>query len=369
MKLPVTIWMNMPSHYQDDLFRALAARSDVDLQVIYAGGISAEREKLGWVSGDRTFAHRFLRGSFEGLFTAWRQRHRVHVVNGIWAVPRFIGALLMLMALRSRCFIYAEAPVPQRRRFWKSAARWVLGKIATVGVTGILAVGELGVRYFAGMGFRRDRIHEFGYFCASRGAVRLSSEQSAEIVFAGSLESRKALDILLEASSRLHRAGVQHSLTLLGEGEERTALKELAQRLGIAASVLFAGTIPADQIPGRLANARAVVLPSRFDAWGMVVNEAILAGTPVIASDACGAAILIRDDFGAVFPRGDVQGLVEALSRVLRGDLAKQSASAKRFGSKISPEAAAESLVRVLRGESHASLPWKMQTAVAAEAR
>jgi glycosyltransferase involved in cell wall biosynthesis len=60
------------------------------------------------------------------------------------------------------------------------------------------------------------------------------------------------------------------------------------------------------------------VVPSRHDGWGMVVNEALIAGTPVVCSDGCGAADMIDDPVaGMVVPAGRVRPLAEALQRSL----------------------------------------------------
>jgi glycosyltransferase involved in cell wall biosynthesis len=60
------------------------------------------------------------------------------------------------------------------------------------------------------------------------------------------------------------------------------------------------------------------VVPSRHDGWGMVVNEALIAGTPVVCSDGCGAAAMIDDPAGGMkVPAGRVRPLAEALQRSL----------------------------------------------------
>jgi glycosyltransferase involved in cell wall biosynthesis len=65
-----------------------------------------------------------------------------------------------------------------------------------------------------------------------------------------------------------------------------------------------------------------MVLPSQHETWGAVVNEAMAAGTPVIASDMVGSAIeLIESEVsGIIYPVGDTAALADAMSRLLRDD-------------------------------------------------
>jgi glycosyltransferase involved in cell wall biosynthesis len=83
---------------------------------------------------------------------------------------------------------------------------------------------------------------------------------------------------------------------------------------GIANRVFWLGKMNAAQVQARIHDADALILPSREDGWGAVVNEALMAGTPVICSTACGAADLIKDPWlGTVFQSGQVMDLAAAL--------------------------------------------------------
>ena len=67
-----------------------------------------------------------------------------------------------------------------------------------------------------------------------------------------------------------------------------------------------------------LASHDLLVLPSRFDGWGAVVNEALSVGTPVLCSDTCGAAdLLAAPDYGTAFRSGDASSLAAALRRIV----------------------------------------------------
>ena len=103
-----------------------------------------------------------------------------------------------------------------------------------------------------------------------------------------------------------------------------------------------------------MAGADMLVLPSRFDGWGAVTNEALMAGTPVVVSDACGASDLVRrDDAGRVVAAGSVESLSAGLAGMLgkgRVDAGRRREVREWARGAISPEAAAEYLAEILSG-------------------
>ena len=154
---------------------------------------------------------------------------------------------------------------------------------------------------------------------AARAAARerAAGGRAAEllVLFAGRLEREKGIEVLLRAW-RIASLGAGARLAIAGEGPldgaVRTAVPE-AQLLG---------NVPAADLPALYAAADVLVLPSIRTAtftepWGLVVNEAMLQCTPVLVSDAVGAAAggLVRDGRnGLVFPAGDATALAARLS-------------------------------------------------------
>ena len=105
---------------------------------------------------------------------------------------------------------------------------------------------------------------------------------------------------------------------IVGGGEMGSTLKETAERLGISGKVNFAGAQNHDRVFEFIRRADVFVLPSRWDGWGAVVNEALLSGVPVVCSDAAGASCVLDGELGAAFPCGDPVELRKALERQIR---------------------------------------------------
>ena len=150
------------------------------------------------------------------------------------------------------------------------------------------------------------------------------------MLFVGRLEREKGLEVLLEAW-RLADLGDGAVLALAGEGP----LRDRAEGPGVRAL----GYVPRAQLPALYAAADVLVLPSVRTAtfvepWGLVVNEAMHQGTPVIASDAVGAVAggLVRDGRnGLVAPAGDARALATLLEAIgTNPDLREQLGAAAR---------------------------------------
>ncbi len=87
-----------------------------------------------------------------------------------------------------------------------------------------------------------------------------------------------------------------HTLLIAGEGPERAALAQLAQKLGVAARVRFLGAQPHERLPLLYGAADALVLASSREGWANVLLEAMACGTPVVASPAWGSREAVCSD-------------------------------------------------------------------------
>jgi len=99
----------------------------------------------------------------------------------------------------------------------------------------------------------------------------------------GQLIGRKGVDLLIRSLASLQAERLLCSLTLVGSGPERASLERLASDLGLE-DVQFTGDVRPEDTRSFYANADCLVFPSLEDVWGLVINEAIIAGVPVLCS-------------------------------------------------------------------------------------
>lgn len=147
---------------------------------------------------------------------------------------------------------------------------------------------------------------------ASRDRWRVPGD-AIVVLFCGKLQPWKRPLDLVRAFAQAD-VPLAH-LVIAGEGPLRGAAEEEARRLGIADRVRFVGFVNQSELPGLYTASDLMVLPSDYDAFGVVVNEAMLCGCPVAASDRVGARfdLIQPGKTGVVFRCGDVDALAELL--------------------------------------------------------
>jgi glycosyltransferase involved in cell wall biosynthesis len=184
-------------------------------------------------------------------------------------------------------------------------------------LAGVFCIGHSGryggARFFSACGYPRGRIVPFLHVVDSTPVQHVPVQRDhKEILYVGQLIVRKRVDLLLTAFSQLDVPSAR--LRIIGKGAEEQNLKQLANQLGISDRVSYSQGMPNAEIVAAMAAADVLVLPSKFDGWGAVVNEALMVGTPVICSDRCGASDVIENGRnGYVFEAGNVNALLQRL--------------------------------------------------------
>src|SRR5262249_24108473 len=115
------------------------------------------------------------------------------------------------------------------------------------------------------------------------------------ILCLGRLTQQKGFDIALEAFSKVEGVIPRARLMIVGEGDEETALKQLAASLGIMGKVDFTGPVPPEDVYQVINRATMLLMPSRFEGLPMVALQAAKMERPIISSDVDGLPELITD--------------------------------------------------------------------------
>lgn len=139
---------------------------------------------------------------------------------------------------------------------------------------------------------------------------------SVVVLYVGRFIAIKRLDMVLEAVSRLQGAGRDVALLFAGGGPLAEPLRARAESLGVR-NVHWAGFVQPEDLPAVYGAADVLVLASDDEPWGVVVNEAMACGLPVVASDRVGAAadLVVEGRTGFRFPGGDGTALCQCLER------------------------------------------------------
>lgn len=191
------------------------------------------------------------------------------------------------------------------------------------------------------------------------------SDSVTKFCFVGALENRKNVKTILKAFSlfrQKHRdAYKQCHLTIVGDGPLKPKLEKYVQKNMLTDNVTFAGTLPMKAARKVIASSNALILPSLYDGWGAVINEALTAGTMVYCSSMCGASILVADspERGRVFEPTDYEYLAKMFWNDFGFFLDSQKVAYRRMmiskwaHEHIGPEAVAERMENALEKKIH----------------
>jgi glycosyltransferase involved in cell wall biosynthesis len=202
---------------------------------------------------------------------------------------------------------------------------------------GFLAIGRLNAEYYRSYGIAPERIFPMPYAvdndffqarvreaAGSREARRrqLGLEPGRPVILSTSkLTAVKGVADLLSAYIGLSPDGVEEPrpyLVYIGEGDQRESLEARARETQWD-SIQFLGFKNQTELPRYYDLADVLVLASRFEPWGLVINEAMNAGRAVVVSDqvGCGPDLVRDGENGYVFPAGDVDRLRAALEALV----------------------------------------------------
>lgn len=361
----LAIFTSHPIQYQAPLFRALAASEVIEPTVYFgsrhgldvamdAGFGQAFQWDVPLLDG---YTHTFLpntaskpdvsrfsgvrisgadsvlaRGNHDALMLlGWQTLAHVQMLRAAWqlgipAILRGESTLQREPATRARASTRRVVWLPIRRRLYHAAFSRVQA---------FLVIGTRNRDYYRSFGVPEHKLYWAPYAVdndwfslsdhdreAARSRVRSRLRVGPNtVVFASSakLIARKRPVDLIDAVAAVRSRGVDAHALFVGDGEERATITRRAEKQGIAGAVTIAGFVNQRELPDWYAAADALVLPSDSrETWGLVVNEAMAAGLPVVVSDAAGCSVdLVRPgENGFTYPCGDVTALGDCLTSV-----------------------------------------------------
>ncbi|GAB6898358.1 glycosyltransferase family 4 protein [Kineosporia succinea] len=337
----VLYFVSHPIPYQAPMIKYLATTGDVEMHVVFArddGLVSYYdpdfQKSVAWdIPLTDGYSHEFLRirsGEATSRFikltelVSLIQTFRRFRPDAVWVHgydSRFSLALLAACKL-TRVPLLARADVeesdahggPKVRMVKNRLLRWYFPHIS-----GFLAVGIRNAKFYSDRGVPARKIFSTPYGIDNvRFQQTTESPASSEVptfLFAGKLIPRKRPQDAIEALRRVPAA----KLIFVGSGELEPMLRQMTEDYGLQDRVTFAGFVNQADIVGYYQRAAALLLISERERWGLVANEAMAAGCPVISYEAVGCSHdLVRDqETGFVVDTGNVPQLAEAMTKLL----------------------------------------------------
>jgi glycosyltransferase involved in cell wall biosynthesis len=329
--------------YRIPVFNALARQKGIDLHVIFLAETDPTQRQWLVYKDEIEFSYEVL--------PAWRWRWgswRLLLNRGMWAAldrfrpnsilcggynhPAFWQALAWAKFHSAHFAAWIESTTRDRRQpsvLAEFTKRQFIRNCASFAVP-----GKSSSEYLKSMGVSAECIHTAPNAVDIRrfaNLARAAKEQAAPrrtelglppryFLYAGRIIPEKGVFYLLEAYAHLPpdlRSAM--GLVFVGDGTARTELMANASKI-VPGTVASPGFAQRDQLAAFYALAAVLVFPTLSDPWGLVVNEAMACGLPVIATDVAGCtADLVRDgENGYVIPSADVGRLTEAMAAFAR---------------------------------------------------
>lgn len=352
--MELIFWKNMLCHIQSSYIRELASTDGINVTVVVEREMERDRAAQGWLVPDYGKAEIRVNPNRKDIreIIAGSSPDSIHILNGYRSWRLLEDALKELLHSDRRFGLLSEPGVSVGLKGLIGPAMYRAHSLFFWHrFDFIFAMGLRGVDWFRARGFLQEKIFPFAYITESYGPPSTLPVRNGpvHIVFVGQLIRRKGLDVAFRALRDL--SSENWRLIVVGTGELRGSLEILAKKLSLQDRVSFLGAMRNRDIVQLLETADMLLLPSRYDGWGAVCNEALMSGVPVICSSQCGAKDLVGEpERGEVFAVGSVAQLREALrKRIARGTLQSRQREAIRNWSRcISGKAAAQYFVDVM---------------------
>jgi len=216
---------------------------------------------------------------------------------------------------------------PRDGRAWKAVVkRWLWPRLFGLADT-VLVTSSGGERLMRSLGFPAERVISMLFVVDNKRWIEASARadrtatrarwgipvDAPVVLFSGKLQPWKRPEDLLRAFARAQMRSAH--LVFAGDGALRVALEAEARSLQLEKQAHFLGFVNQSALPEVYTAADLLVVPSHYEPFGVVVNEAMLCGRPVVVSDHVGARFdLVREGrTGFVYPCGDVDRLATIL--------------------------------------------------------
>ena len=355
----IVFWEQAPLFHMEDIVCALSAHApDVEIVCCADHELTQEHRELGLASRADSGLDTIISPPDRVIEELARTRpsETLHIFFGIYRYHTLLYGMQCVRKSGARLAIMHE---PRVREGWKGELRfiqsWLTEGWLRKNARFVLGIGRNGPRWFESVGYPADRVLPCAYFIDLKQSVDpepLLSTQDASSVrvgYAGRLVPMKGVEDLVHALAMLDGGT---SLAIAGGGADEERLRRLCARLAV--DVTFNGPLPNDMMGGFMRGLDVLVLASRSnDGWGVVVNEALMSGTAVIATPCVGASLVLSEpSFGLIVPPRSPGSIAEAIRSLAESGAFTPDARSNRerlARTRLSTDAGVKYLLEIIR--------------------
>ena len=312
--MKLCFWQNIISPHQLPYIRELADICEVFLVV--SKKMDQRRSEMGWAAPDIGNIHLIVDPGADKMTDLFRESGITHhIFSGLNLTPLIARAFKESLKYNVCRGMISEGPTLFRRPLFLQVARTFFGeKKYYAKIQYVFAMGDFAFNWYRSWD-RNWTVFKFGYVVDTPQFSSVAIKGVARFAFAGSLIKLKNFMRVLKALSLIE--DLDFKVDVFGDGPERLHIEKEVRRLGLVNKMSFHGFIDNKDLLKAFQNIDILLLPSLYDGWGAVINEAIMSGIYVVCSDRCGAHTLIKNDvkMGRVFQPKNTRQLSGILQR------------------------------------------------------
>lgn len=313
--MKIIFWENLISHLRTPFHKSLINQNNKVILVVDKE-LTEDRKKLGWKTEIITDLEVIVKPSNEEVAQIITSNEdAIHFVAGINVYETGTKAIKYLIKNKIKFYTGSEQ---FKNSGLKGYLRFLKSKINyfryNKHIKGIYAIGDEAVSWYKKLGYSPDKIHQWIYF-SEFVDIELNKSVDPILLFVGELSDRKNIIYLVE--SFLSVKSKNAVLKIIGDGKYKNEIEEYSRH---HSNIYYLGVMPTNKVRNEMSKSTILVLPSVFDGWGAVVNEALLTGNFCITSNKCGSKLLFKNNnfIGTTFDLQSKNSLTKILAKTIK---------------------------------------------------
>lgn len=337
-KIRLKLFINQPIPYNIDLFNAIYEHPGFDLKVVYLFKSDVANQAFKDLPPQR-FPYKILPGIMSSqssynmgmLFKILKNDYDILFFCG-YSYPALYEGILLATLLRKRWLFWSDTWKYQwPRNFLGRASKKFILKILFKYSQKIFCTGSIGVESVKKFGAPEALVESLPYFVSLdrlRNSVKSSivneliqwKNNRLCFLFVGQLIERKGCHLLIEAIVKIDKELMDNACFIIaGNGPLESKLREKVDKFGLAQQIMFPGFVQPSELSSYLRASDVFILPSLWDAWSVVIIEAIIMGKMVLASNKCGSALdRVQDGVNGYLFNPNVNEIRKTIEHVIK---------------------------------------------------
>ena len=370
----IVSWNITLTEHQVHLLRELKKKNLSNLVVVIKKKEIPERKNQGWIEPNSYDLNPQILGShwlIEGIKIINKNKNALNLFSGLWASRSFFILLLYALLRGYKVGIIVESfsninlgTYSDTNKFYNSILRilrppcyWIAGFFLGKYIRPIFAISPKAVKQFTDARFLKENIYPFAYFIPINEYINRKIlpgvNDSLRIVYLGGFIERKGINELIELAYLCNKQNLNIHFTIYGPGF-------VNKFVSIPPNVSLNGLIPFGSAQKILPNYDLLIVPSKYDGWGVVVNESLMQCVPVLVSNKVGASVLVEQSgAGLIFDLNNKDAQLKILKNLInnRGIIKEWSENARVFKNCVSPQKGASYMLECIDANLLRKLP------------